>query len=91
MSDPEAWRDRAACLDAEAEVFFPLSGGSTVVARAFCDRCPVRAECLEYAVDRAEPFGIWGGMSELDRRRLAHPRGLGRRPRSKAGPLGRFY
>ena len=45
-------------------MFFPERGGSTVKAKAICKECKVREECLEFAVERKERFGIWGGKSE---------------------------
>jgi WhiB family redox-sensing transcriptional regulator len=51
-------------------VFFPEKGGSTREAKRICGECPVRAECLEYALEEDERFGIWGGMSERERRKL---------------------
>ena len=56
-------------FDAE-EAFFPEKGGSTRDAKRVCSGCTVRAECLEYALANDERFGIWGGLSERERRRL---------------------
>jgi WhiB family redox-sensing transcriptional regulator len=64
------WQDRALCAQTDPEAFFPEKGGSTREAKRVCRRCPVRAECLEYALEHDERFGIWGGMSERERRRL---------------------
>lgn len=65
------WRDRAACKDGvDPDTFFPEKGDSTREAKRICRTCPVRAECLEYALERDERFGIWGGWSEQERRRL---------------------
>ena len=52
------------------EAFFPEKGGSTRDAKRVCGVCPVREECLQYAMDNDERFGIWGGLSERERRRL---------------------
>ena len=62
------WQDRGLCAQADPEAFFPEKGGSTREAKAVCSRCPVTAECLEYALAHDERFGIWGGMSERERR-----------------------
>lgn len=70
--DDEArvWMLEARCLDADPEAFFPEKGGSTREAKRICAICPVQQECLSYALDNDERFGIWGGMSERERRRL---------------------
>lgn len=64
------WQDRALCAQTDPEAFFPEKGGSTREAKRICQSCPVRAECLEYALAHDERFGIWGGLSERERRRL---------------------
>lgn len=64
------WMLEARCLDADPEAFFPDRGGSTEEAKAICDMCPVRSDCLEYAVTNDIKFGIWGGTSVRERRRL---------------------
>ncbi len=66
----EEWQDRALCAQTDPEAFFPEKGGSTREAKKICQRCPVRNECLEYALAHDERFGIWGGLSERERRRL---------------------
>lgn len=70
--DDEArvWMLQARCLDADPEAFFPEKGGSTREAKRICAVCPVQQECLSYALENEERFGIWGGMSERERRRL---------------------
>jgi WhiB family redox-sensing transcriptional regulator len=60
----------ALCRQVDPELFFPEKGGSTRDAKATCRGCPIRAECLEYALDNDERFGVWGGLSERERRRL---------------------
>ncbi len=60
--------DRGICHQIDPEMFFPDKGGSTREAKSICARCPVAAECLDYALDNDERFGIWGGLSERDRR-----------------------
>jgi WhiB family transcriptional regulator, redox-sensing transcriptional regulator len=64
------WQDRALCAQTDPEAFFPEKGGSTREAKKVCRSCEVRAECLEYALEHDERFGIWGGLSERERRRL---------------------
>jgi WhiB family redox-sensing transcriptional regulator len=65
-----AWQEQALCAQTDPEAFFPEKGGSTRDAKKICTVCPVRAECLEYALAHDERFGIWGGLSERERRRL---------------------
>jgi len=65
-----AWQDRALCAQTDPEAFFPEKGGSTREAKRVCTSCEVRAECLEYALENDERFGIWGGLSERERRKL---------------------
>jgi WhiB family transcriptional regulator, redox-sensing transcriptional regulator len=64
------WQERALCAQTDPEAFFPEKGGSTREAKRICSGCDVRAECLEYALAHDERFGIWGGLSERERRRL---------------------
>ncbi len=65
-----SWQDQALCAETDPELFFPEKGGSTREAKAICGACLVRAECLDYALDTGQRFGIWGGCSERERRRL---------------------
>ncbi|MCW2741105.1 MAG: Transcription factor WhiB [Blastococcus sp.] len=66
----EAWRLGALCAETDPEAFFPDKGGSTRDAKRVCTGCAVRSECLEFALNNDERFGIWGGLSERERRRL---------------------
>ena len=68
--DPLAWQEDALCAQTDPEAFFPEKGGSTRDAKRICAQCNVRSECLEYALNNDERFGIWGGLSERERRRL---------------------
>lgn len=65
-----AWQADALCAQTDPEAFFPEKGGSTREAKRICENCDVRAECLEYALENDERFGIWGGLSERERRKL---------------------
>jgi WhiB family redox-sensing transcriptional regulator len=65
-----AWQERALCAQTDPEAFFPEKGGSTREAKRVCLTCDVRDECLEYALGHDERFGIWGGLSERERRKL---------------------
>jgi WhiB family redox-sensing transcriptional regulator len=77
--DGRRWQERANCLGVDPDLFFPERGASTREAKAVCRGCEVRAECLEYALDHGEKFGIWGGLSERERRRVRRQRALERR------------
>jgi WhiB family redox-sensing transcriptional regulator len=72
--DDLAWQDYANCRGADADLFFPERGASTRRAKAICGACEVRVQCLEYAIVNGEKFGIWGGMSERERRRVRRER-----------------
>lgn len=68
--NPLAWQSDALCAQTDPEAFFPEKGGSTRDAKKICASCEVRAQCLEYALANDERFGIWGGLSERERRKL---------------------
>ena len=65
-----AWQADALCAQTDPEAFFPEKGGSTRDAKRICTSCEVKAQCLEYALENDERFGIWGGLSERERRKL---------------------
>jgi WhiB family transcriptional regulator, redox-sensing transcriptional regulator len=65
---------RARCRDVPASVFFPSDGAGVDAARRFCAECPVRTDCLEYALEHHIEHGVWGGASERERRRIAAAR-----------------
>ena len=66
----QEWQDQALCAQTDPEAFFPEQGGSTREAKRICKACAVRDECLEFALEHDERFGIWGGLSDRERRRL---------------------
>jgi WhiB family redox-sensing transcriptional regulator len=66
----EQWQERALCAQTDPEAFFPEKGGSTREAKRICLGCEVKDDCLDYALAHDERFGIWGGLSERERRRL---------------------
>lgn len=68
--DARAWMDLANCHRVDPVLFFPDRGASTREAKAVCNACEVREECLEYALAHGEKFGIWGGKSERERRTM---------------------
>ena len=65
-----SWQERALCAPTDPVAFFPEKGGSTREAKRVCLSCDVRSDCREYALANVERFGIWGGLSERERRRL---------------------
>src|SRR4051794_103417 len=73
--DESDWHERALCAQTDPEAFFPEKGGSTREAKKICTGCEVRSECLSYALANDERFGIWGGLSERERRRLKRSAG----------------
>ena len=70
LPEESGWQERALCAQTDPEAFFPEKGGSTREAKRICVGCEVKAECLTYALMHDERFGIWGGLSERERRRL---------------------
>jgi WhiB family transcriptional regulator, redox-sensing transcriptional regulator len=76
------WQERANCLGVDPDLFFPERGASTKEAKAVCRGCEVRVDCLEYALSHGEKFGIWGGLSERERRRVRRQRALERQRRA---------
>lgn len=78
------WSDRALCRAADPEIFFPPNDSPATEARRICTACPVRGQCLAYAVAADEPFGIWGGLSTEERRSLRRQL----RRRQPADPAG---
>ena len=69
------WRDKAACLTVDPELFFPVGNTGPAVdqidrAKSVCSHCPVTEYCLQYALDTNQDSGVWGGLSEDERRAL---------------------
>ena len=71
---PAPWTVDAACADADPAVFFIDHGRPAAPAKAICAGCPVRVECLDFALASRERFGVWGGMTEKERRGEARRR-----------------
>jgi WhiB family redox-sensing transcriptional regulator len=76
---PLGWQDSANCLGVDPDLFFPERGESTREAKTVCRGCVVRDDCLEFALNNSEKHGIWGGMSERERRRIRRQRAIDRR------------
>ena len=74
---PEPWTELAACRMLPPDMFFPGKGHETATAKAVCAECPVCEDCLDYALRRGEKWGIWGGTSERERRKMRHDRRVG--------------
>jgi WhiB family redox-sensing transcriptional regulator len=81
------WMDRGACRGADQDRFYPERGHSVREAKALCRECEVCAECLDYAMVNVERYGIWGGLSEKQRRKLR--RDANRTKSQVSGPLRR--
>jgi len=75
-SDDLMWQEYANCLGVDPDLFFPERGASTREAKAVCNGCVVRDDCLDYALTNGEKFGVWGGMSERQRRRIRSQRSI---------------
>lgn len=65
---PTKWMNKAACRGSNTNMFYPNPGEPSTPARQICDTCPVAVECLEYAINNGERYGIWGGTPVRKRR-----------------------
>lgn len=72
--DEVRWMRFGLCMETDPDAFYPEKGESTRRAKSMCVMCPVRIECRDYAVARNERFGVWGGLSEQERRPLVRER-----------------
>lgn len=77
LQESYEWQYRAACRDADPDVFYspmdergPVRRRREAAAKAFCARCPVVQECLDHALEVREPYGVWGGLSATERGHL---------------------
>lgn len=82
--EPDAWRDHALCRDSSPELFFPVGNTGVALdsiahAKAVCGQCSVTGECLEFALDTHQDSGVWGGLSEEERRVIRRQRTAQRR------------
>lgn len=73
MTDGNDWMADGLCRQVDGEVWFPEKGSSNRDAKRVCMACPVRAECLQYALDNGEQYGVWGGLSVAERIKLRKP------------------
>lgn len=89
MEQPDlTWQGDANCIGVDPDIFFPERGASTKEAKSICQACSVRMQCLEYALDNGEKFGIWGGTSERERRKLRRQRAAKRQAQRQAVGAG---
>jgi WhiB family transcriptional regulator, redox-sensing transcriptional regulator len=72
----EEWKNRGSCSGVNPALFYPESQASTKDAKKVCGSCPVRYECLEFAIEKGEKFGIWGGLTARERRHEVRNRKL---------------
>jgi len=70
VSPPDHWQERSACYGLDPEVFFPTTEEEAGLALSYCGVCPVKAVCLAWALQNGERYGVWGGTTEQQRRRL---------------------
>lgn len=77
LAEQADWQEHALCAQTFPDAFFPEKGGSTREAKQVCLACEVKAQCLAYALENQERFGVWGGLSERERRRLQSRGGAG--------------
>ncbi|WP_442790975.1 WhiB family transcriptional regulator [Nocardia sp. NBC_01327] len=74
---PQSWREQALCAQTDPDAFFPEVGGSGRTGKRICEGCEVRKQCLDYALAHDQRFGIWGGMTDAERRRYSQQRRVG--------------
>lgn len=76
--EDRSWQAKANCMGVDPDLFFPERGDSTREAKEVCRGCVVRDDCLDHALANGEKFGIWGGLSERERRRVRRSRTIER-------------
>lgn len=76
FADPQSWAEDGLCRQVDPWIFFPEKAGLGTAnqAKSVCRRCEVRVQCLEYALETHEAFGVWGGLSPQQRERLLRER-----------------
>ena len=80
------WRASALCAEVDPDAFFPEKGESTRAAKTICRKCLVKVECLRSALANDERFGVWGGLSDRERRRLRRTAADAVTPADRTGP-----
>jgi WhiB family transcriptional regulator, redox-sensing transcriptional regulator len=88
--EQHGWETRGACRHSDPDLFFPVATRGPALrqlakAKQVCERCPVRVQCLEYALQSGQSFGVWGGASEEERRLMRRRRLRRRRAAAMAG------
>ncbi len=83
LSADDAWSDDAACKAADVRIFFSSDDTEQRQALELCAACPVREKCLRYAVQNGEMYGVWGGLTESDRRSMIREARRRRRERER--------
>lgn len=76
LFEPAPWRQQASCRGLDPELFFPERGAPSQRAKAVCATCPVREPCRDFAIENGEKFGIWGALSERQRRAVRRQRAI---------------
>ena len=85
-----AWQAHANCRGADPDLFFPRRGASNRKAKAMCAACVVREQCLEFAISEGERFGLWGGLSERQRRKIRGERTRDEKGRQRRPAVARL-
>jgi WhiB family redox-sensing transcriptional regulator len=88
MGNDQAWQEHASCRSIPVELFFPLVEQEADEAKAICGSCLVREECLEFAIQAGERFGVWGGFTSQERRSLVAKRRARARAAAAALEMG---
>ncbi|OBY33430.1 WhiB family transcriptional regulator [Mycolicibacter kumamotonensis] len=73
--DPESWRIHANCRGFDTDIWYPELGANSRYAQRVCQRCPVKMQCLQYALDNEEVHGVWGGTTSSERIEIFKRRG----------------
>ena len=76
------WQSEGACKGVEPDLFFTERGVSNQTAKAMCGLCVIKVECLDYAVTNNEAYGVWGGKSERERRKIRRQQNVAKRTNS---------
>ena len=71
VNPPDFWQEKAACYGLDPEVFFPTTEEEAGLALSYCGVCSVREVCLAWSIQNGERYGVWGGTTEQQRRRLS--------------------